>query len=90
MSDTPICPECGSGLSPGAPKGLCPRCLLYAVLAGTENREFPEDSTQGGPAATSLFAPVHRITNRTTEPSGGLSSDAFMRALVELGIIEFQ
>src|SRR5215217_6470580 len=32
MSATQTCPECGEGLPPDAPGGLCPRCLLGAGL----------------------------------------------------------
>jgi tRNA A-37 threonylcarbamoyl transferase component Bud32 len=28
----PHCPECGTGLTPDAPEGLCPRCLLKGVI----------------------------------------------------------
>ncbi len=37
MDTKPICPNCGKLLDPGAPKGLCPACLLKAAIAtGTD------------------------------------------------------
>ena len=37
MDTAPLCPSCGKPLAPGAPKGLCPACLLKAGFAtGTE------------------------------------------------------
>src|SRR6516225_6985031 len=34
MPDRPTCPRCGAALPPGAPRELCPRCLLRAGLEG--------------------------------------------------------
>ena len=54
MSDTTFCPECGSGLSPDAPKGLCPR--LPAECGTRRHREqrgaggFDERRTDGDAA----------------------------------------
>jgi serine/threonine protein kinase len=52
MSDKRSCPECGISLSPNAPQGLCPRCLMGAAIRGTATftpTHEPEDAT---PAAT--------------------------------------
>ena len=34
MTETRTCPKCGAGLSPDAPAGICPRCLMQAGLGG--------------------------------------------------------
>jgi len=47
MSDTGICPSCGTPLPPTAPEGLCPACLLRAGVA-TEAADAPL-TTGGGP-----------------------------------------
>ena len=37
MNTAPICPQCGKLLDAGAPKGLCPACLMQAAFpTGTE------------------------------------------------------
>ena len=37
MNTTPLCPKCGKPLEAGAPKGLCPACLMQAAFpTGTE------------------------------------------------------
>jgi serine/threonine protein kinase len=48
MNATPSCPSCGQALPPGAPKGLCPECLLKAGL-GT-GVDLGSESGPGGPA----------------------------------------
>src|SRR5205823_5042699 len=45
MSAQPICPDCGSELPGDAPGGLCPRCLLGAVLAGQATSPTPDETT---------------------------------------------
>ena len=35
MPDARICPECRVSLPPGAPQGLCPRCLMGAAVSST-------------------------------------------------------
>jgi hypothetical protein len=87
MSDTPVCPECGSGLSPGAHKGLCPRCLLKAALVATACSETSADSTTDGPNATGMPA-QERPTDPSNEPCGEISVSSFKRLVVELGIID--
>ena len=47
MDTTPLCPSCGKPLPPGAPKGLCPACLMRAA--------FPTGSDTG--AKTPRFTP---------------------------------
>jgi tRNA A-37 threonylcarbamoyl transferase component Bud32 len=48
---TAHCPECGTALSPDAPEGLCPRCLLRGVI-GTAH-----DAVQSAPGqATDAYA----------------------------------
>jgi len=32
MTPAPQCPQCGKELPPGAPKGLCPACLMEQGL----------------------------------------------------------
>src|SRR5262245_43730491 len=36
MESSERCPGCGRALSPGAPQGLCSRCLLAGVLPGAD------------------------------------------------------
>ena len=47
------CPHCGSERPPGAPKDLCPRCLLGQALGG----DSFSLAFVGQPAATMLLAP---------------------------------
>jgi serine/threonine protein kinase/Tfp pilus assembly protein PilF len=48
MPARPCCPSCGAELPPGAPRNLCPRCLLRAGLGS----DALSVSRHGGPAAT--------------------------------------
>jgi serine/threonine protein kinase len=34
MAESKACPKCGAELSPDAPAGICPRCLMHAGLGG--------------------------------------------------------
>ena len=43
MDTTPICPNCGKPLDVGAPKGLCPACLMQGA--------FPTGTDSGGKPA---------------------------------------
>jgi len=47
MNTTPICPQCGKPLDAGAPKGLCPACLMQGA--------FPTGTDTGG--KSSRFVP---------------------------------
>ena len=54
MAETRKCPECGSELSPEAPQGLCPQCLLKAGLNSDSKRDrhdrtLPTDDTAYSP-----------------------------------------
>ncbi len=51
MNDTPICPECGGVLSTNAPRGLCPRCLMNAALAGSTLDTGRSGSLERDPAS---------------------------------------
>src|ERR1035438_9405947 len=48
MDTIQICPSCGRPLSPNAPKGLCPECLLKAGLQ-TETQPNAGDPAQPKP-----------------------------------------
>jgi eukaryotic-like serine/threonine-protein kinase len=54
VTDTPVCPECGAGLSADAPRGLCPRCLMNAGLAGTAVSEVSGSSAKYGSTLTGV------------------------------------
>jgi eukaryotic-like serine/threonine-protein kinase len=84
MSDAPLCPECGCELSPHAPSGLCPRCLLNAAVAASASGPVPVDPINDDPRGTS--APAQE--RPTPGPRGSLSLDAFKRQVVELGILD--
>ncbi len=52
MSESLTCQDCGAPLAPGAPRNLCPRCLLRAGLAGpsgnvAEHEQRPSTADQG-------------------------------------------
>ena len=52
----PTCPQCGAALSPDAPQGLCPACLLAAglapaTLASQPDAEATLDSSQSKPSS---------------------------------------
>ena len=54
MSERPTCPICGAELPQGAPRNLCPRCLLRAGLGG----DSQSLARSGGPDATAARASV--------------------------------
>jgi len=54
MSQRPTCPICGAELPQGAPRNLCPRCLLRAGLGGDSQSLARSD----GPDATAARASV--------------------------------
>ncbi len=67
MTESILCPQCGSEIPTGSPAGLCPKCL---VLAGLESQP-PDDpklqATQPSPpAASSGFVPptVQELASR--------------------------
>ena len=65
-----VCPECGAPLSPNAPHGLCPRCLMHRGLedeTGTRIKPAPGD---GGVLASlaATVGPIRRILLRDTDP----------------------
>ena len=71
MSQANHCPGCGKPLAPGAPLGLCPRCLLQQGLAasggdavGSQPR-FSEVTISLEPASSSVLA-------RIAESIGGI------------------
>lgn len=41
MLQDQVCPRCGRPLHDDAPRGLCPACLLMAVLREQDARPFP-------------------------------------------------
>ena len=108
MSATPICPECGGGLSADAPRGLCPRCLMNAALTATAIGRVPADSpteprtgTNVPVARREIIVPSHDESDIpiqptaagltpsvAAEPVAALSSEAFKRVVVELGIMD--
>lgn len=58
MSESPKCSVCGAELTPGAPEGLCPRCLLGAGLDNSLSAVEGDDPTAdlAGAAAATLPA----------------------------------
>jgi tRNA A-37 threonylcarbamoyl transferase component Bud32 len=52
MSSTPECQRCGAPLTPDAPEGLCPRCLIALNLAAPT--EIPGET---GPHGTKVITP---------------------------------
>jgi tRNA A-37 threonylcarbamoyl transferase component Bud32 len=52
------CPECGAALSPEAPEGMCPQCLLRGAIGGAHEkaRSAPGEATGPfpGPAAPAV------------------------------------
>ncbi|HWH69483.1 MAG TPA: protein kinase, partial [Candidatus Sulfotelmatobacter sp.] len=57
MKTQRICKECGSPLSPEAPEGLCPKCLLKVAL-GTQAGTQPGNDPAPGAAANPLPDPA--------------------------------
>ena len=49
------CPKCGAVVPPGAPQGLCPRCLLAQVSAPTDGGN-PADPKPGTPRLEAVAA----------------------------------
>ena len=45
MTEAQNCPQCGSELSPEAPQGLCPACLLKAGLSGERDSALESEAT---------------------------------------------
>jgi serine/threonine protein kinase len=56
-SHSPKCPRCGAAVAPGAPEGLCPRCLLEASL-GTETKFTGEPAASRGPRESRSIAEI--------------------------------
>ncbi len=45
MAEAQDCPQCGSQLSPEAPQGLCPECLLKAGLSDGRDSALESEVT---------------------------------------------
>ncbi len=52
MPITLRCPGCGSGLPADAPEGLCPECLLKAVIQGGSGPGEGQSTTTPHPAGS--------------------------------------
>lgn len=52
---SPLCPKCRAPITPGAPQGLCPKCLLLAVATDAGPPSPPP--SQGPPPSTHDLAP---------------------------------
>jgi serine/threonine protein kinase len=52
---SPLCPKCRAPITPGAPQGLCPKCLLLAVATDAGPPSPP--TSQGPPPSTHDLAP---------------------------------
>jgi serine/threonine protein kinase len=73
MSEKHACPECGNTLSPDAPGGLCPRCLIGAA--------FDSTVTHRGPGRPAVDASPGRDGLR-------VDLAEFCRAVTELGVVD--
>ena len=72
MTEKRACPECGVTLSPNAPRGLCPRCLMGAAFSSTAPFKPSPD-----PAGSRV------PTTGTT-----VDFAEFQRAALEIGLID--
>ena len=75
MLNAPKCARCGQSLTPDAPKGLCPRCLMALNLA-TQTEVSGDDV---GPAGTHLIKPL---------PAPAPSAEEIARLFPQFEIIE--
>ena len=81
--DKRVCPQCGDGLPPESPEGLCPRCLLGAGLGSADDdlRFVVWDSSTGEirntmptvfkrPTDFAFSGDGRRVAVATAEPTG--------------------
>jgi eukaryotic-like serine/threonine-protein kinase len=78
MSESQVCPECGSELPQDAPRGLCPRCLMKAVVAETRttfefgSSDADDDQATFIPSATENILVATRYRKLRDHAMGGL------------------
>ncbi|MEO1972522.1 MAG: protein kinase [Pirellulaceae bacterium] len=64
MNEAHVCPDCGANLAAETPESLCPKCLLQAGLASSDDasssREDPTLVTQASPTNTDKVGTVVR------------------------------
>jgi serine/threonine-protein kinase len=73
MEPVSVCPECGAALSPNAPLGLCPWCLIHRGLEDETGTRIGPASADGDVLATlaATFGPIRRVLLRDTDPETG-------------------
>jgi hypothetical protein len=64
MLHDPVCPQCGRPLPGDSPRGLCPACLLRAVLRD-------DRTVRGRPGARAAPEPPERARRRDDPGSAG-------------------
>ena len=78
MTESNLCPECGKELSPSAPRGLCPACLLKRGLETNTGGLYRRGSVAveaagGGGIGGAVCGTGDCAINRTGRDGGGFT-----------------
>lgn len=78
MQDSLRCSECGEGIPPNAPQGLCPKCLMKQALESDSEPPFEgslfDSPDSSGNALVDVISGRDRLRRRReTESTGPLS-----------------
>ncbi len=57
MTETILCPQCGSAIPAGSPAALCPKCLVLAGLESQPLAAEPQPTQSSPPPGSSGFVP---------------------------------